>query len=66
LYFDSDKRRARERFRKQFDKQQKAARKSAAKRESASKRGAEGPKRSVPGGYSANYLPGREKKNHRA
>jgi hypothetical protein len=50
--FDSDKRRARERYRKRAETQQQIAKKAAKKRVAAAKKGAEGPKKSKPGGYA--------------
>lgn len=50
--FDSDKRRARERVRSKFERDQAIAKKAAQKRAAAAKKGAEGPKQSKPGGYS--------------
>lgn len=53
--FDSDKRRARERVRSKFERDQAIAKKAAQKRAAAAKKGAEGPKQSKPGGYSMSY-----------
>ena len=63
--FDSDKRRARERVRSKFERDQAIAKKAAQKRAAAAKKGAEGPKQSKPGGYSISRPKADTKKKRR-
>lgn len=65
LHFPPERARTRERYRRKIDASNATAKKAAAKRTAAAKKGAEGPKQSKPGGHSMSYTPGQSGKKKR-
>jgi hypothetical protein len=65
LRFPPERARTRQRYRRILDARDAVEEKAARKRTAAAKKGAEGPKKSKPGGYSMSYTPGQSGKKKR-